>query len=211
MTSYPIGSRFCALTESDLAGVTTACRWSFPDVLVCQHLHLGGLGPASCDAVLQDILAQYNTACGLNAKATPNASMANIFSQAGQIDGPMGILGVSYLPCGNTDRNTQLSQTLDVAELWPEQQLLLRVWLHEMGHAFGLQHAPEGSGAVMEPYLTGYTNLQGPDIQELQARYGPPLIAPASPPSPAGGDVFGTGVEVDIPKAGRYLIKITSG
>jgi hypothetical protein len=206
------GTRFCNLSESELAGVSGDCRWPMPDVAIFQALNLPNVANADAQRVWSQCAELWNAVCHLNLHLASDPSQANIYSQSGRIDGPMGVLGQSYLPCGNVGPQTQLAQLFDNNENW-NLDFLLRVALHEIGHALGLPHAPRGSGAVMEPFLTAFTKPQAWDIAQMQTRYpGGPITLPTpapGPDDPAGGDMFGKGVIINIPAAGNYLFKIS--
>ena len=63
-----------------------------------------------------------------------------------------------------------------------EGQNLYMVALHEIGHAFGLDHS-NTAGAIMNPYYTGYVKgkgLQPDDIAGIQAIYGIYFMGPAT-------------------------------
>lgn len=59
----------------------------------------------------------------------------------------------------------------------PFRHLLLKVILHEFGHAFGLEHDDEIRFSVMHPYLTrNPQNFTDADYYRLRARYREMLI-----------------------------------
>lgn len=200
------GQTFCAISEAQLARVSELCRWPQEPVHICQKLTI--LDQMTCARVMGNICHLWSGVCGLELVPTTNPGQANVLATSSMIDGPNGILGQSYLPCGNVSQGTQLSQILDSSEGWTED-LLTRVWLHELGHAIGLSHAPIGTGAVMEPILTSLAAPQPWDIQQVVARYGPPSAPVPTPPPTEGGDVFGGGVLINIQEAGTYLFAIT--
>lgn len=205
------GSRFCNLSESALAEVGSECRWPMAEIAVFQRLQLGSASPADCQRVWSQCCELWNSVGRLALHLAPSADQANILSDSGRIDGPMGVLGQSYLPCGNISANSQLAQLYDNGENW-NLDFLLRVALHEIGHALGLPHAPRGSGAVMEPYLTAFTKPQAWDIAQINSRYpGGPIAIPKPEPGPddPAGDVFGKGVIINIPSPGNYLFRIS--
>lgn len=171
--------RFCALPEHALAGVNTGCRW--PQTGVTLAASMGILDPVTVRRVAERICSLWSGVCGIQLSVVDTPNGANIYCQSGRIDGPNGVLGQSYLPCGSAPTD-QLAQLLDDGERWTED-FLERVWLHELGHAIGLDHAPQGSGAVMEPYLTRLIEPQAWDVQQAQARYGAPKPK-TPPPSP---------------------------
>lgn len=229
-----IGDRFCALSENQLADVNSGCRWPMPEIGIFQAMDLSasGITSADCQRALSQICELWN-ACGhLSLHVAPAANQANIFTQSGRIDGPMGVLGQSYLPCGNVGPTTQLAQLLDNGENWTFD-MLLRVWLHEVGHALGLEHAARGSGNVMEPYLTRFTKPQAGDIAAIDIRYpGGPIMLPTPAPGPddpveamfdftrpgnwlgrfeleGDSDTVGKGVIINIPSAGKRRVKVS--
>ena len=204
------GGIFCNVPQAVLENVDSSCKWPMPEIAIFQQLNLAGIGPDICQRVWSQCSELWNAVCHLSLHLAPSADQANILSQSGRIDGSMGVLGQSYLPCGNISSQTQLAQLFDNGESWTEN-FLLRVALHEIGHALGLPHAPQGSGSVMEPFLTALTKPQAWDIAQMQARYpGGPITLPTPVPGPddPAGDVFGKGVIINIPAPGNYLFKI---
>jgi Matrixin./Immunoglobulin I-set domain. len=56
-----------------------------------------------------------------------------------------------------------------------------RVALHELGHALGLEHVPEGSASIMTPRVSNTIDtLQADDIAGGQRLYGAPGVVPAN-------------------------------
>lgn len=197
------------------------------DVSLNHSLNIPGVNEA---VDFQKVCDAWNAVCDLNLHIVDSPSGANIVSEANSIDGPFGILGQSYLPCG-AQPNTQLSQVFDIGEQW-DDRMLFQVVLHEVGHALGLEHAPQGSGAIMEPFLNrSITAPQEWDVERMVARYGayrggasphqPPTSTPGTPtltfPESGmyqiqveiGGRRIGS-VGVRIPKAGTYATNLTA-
>lgn len=132
---------------------------------------------------------------------------------AGHIDGPSGTLAWSELPCGTR----RCKQQYDTGEKWivhlhpgppPSNRIdLVRVAMHEIGHAIGISHIAAGN--LLQPtYSTVIGTPQGGDIAEAVKRYGPPVAkpapqptptpAPAPAPTPGGGFMGALGGLLDI-------------
>jgi hypothetical protein len=181
------GGYFCNVPQDVLEEAGAQCKWPMAEISLFQDIQLPGLTAVEIQRVWQQCCELWNGVGRLPLHMAPSAGHANILSLAGRIDGPNGVLGQSYLPCGNVGRTSQLGQLYDNGERW-NLGFLQRVALHEIGHALGLGHAPRGSGAVMEPILTNFTVPQQWDAREIDSRYpgGPIVIPPADPgPDPA--------------------------
>jgi hypothetical protein len=193
-----------------MMNMTGQCAWPMTNVTWHQAVQLSQLPPDRVQAVFLKAHQQWADVCGIEPINVDDPSKANITSRQGsgrrdQLDGPMGILAYSELPCGVAS-NTQLQQVYDADENWSES-MLLAVACHEIGHAYGLQHSSKGN--LMAPYYD--PNITGPqagDIAEMVARYGPPKPkpVPTPTPTPTGTPVPGdTGEEVVIP-GGQVVI-----
>lgn len=145
----------------------------------------------------------WSEVCGLQFQKN---DAPDIRATAGVIDGPSRVLAWSELPAGD-DR--MLNQKYDSSERFvnsaspPQGKIdIVAVMCHEIGHALGLQHAPQGSPDLMAPiYQPGRRKPQPGDIQRIQALYGPPV--PVNPPSPPGGGPDEPDVLVIIGRSGR--------
>lgn len=184
MAEPELGLPFCGLSESALRDVGEMCRWRHVPVSLSHVMDLPAarIGPDQISRVFAQVAASWTACCGIDLKFQPDPN-ANILAVVAPLDGPNGVLGDSYLPCGNVSARTQLGQRYDSGEIWTID-FLTGVVLHEVGHALGLPHAPRGSGAVMEPFLTAHRVPQPWDVEQMQARYGPPIVGPPVPPPP---------------------------
>lgn len=117
------------------------------------------------------------------------ATGCRIFIGSRRIDGEHGILAECELPCSASQKYVRM--WLDTSEDWiteftpTDRQILLGavIW-HELGHAFGLPHAPDRSRNIMAPvYDPSITELGSWDLEQLHVRY-PVEIIPPSPPVP---------------------------
>jgi hypothetical protein len=189
-----------------MANMSGQCAWPMTQVTWNQAIQLSQLPPDRVQAVIAQAYQQWADICGIEPTFVNDPNQANIFSRQGsgrrdQLDGPMGILAYSELPCGVAS-NTQLHQVYDADENWSES-MLLAVACHEIGHALGLQHSTKGN--LMAPYYDpNITKPQAGDIAEMVARYGQPKPkpVPTPTPTPVPGD---TGDEVVVP-GGQVII-----
>jgi hypothetical protein len=161
----------------EAAGV---CKWPMLKVTTAQRI--SGLNPLAAEVELRcwrQALANWNAVCGLELSLIDAFEMANIYAQVGNTEA--GVLAYSYLPCGATPK-TRLQQVYNRATNWSEK-LLLQVITHELGHAIGLDHGPQG--ALMQPTASGtILKPQAWDINQVQSRYGRPKPKPTPDPDP---------------------------
>lgn len=135
------------------------------------------------------VFATWQKVCGVRFTFTTEPGKANILIGFAPIDGPGATLAYSELPCA---QQRQCQQTFDNSEPWAFGPTVDRFKLdigataaHEVGHVLGLPHLP--SGCLLQPiYQEGLREPQTGDIQEVQARYGPPR-ADEPTPAPSGG------------------------
>jgi len=113
---------------------------------------------------------------------------ADLVIRVAQIDGRQGVLADCHLPGPR-----QQLMRLDDSEAWtvqpgPDVDAALidlgRVLIHELGHFWGLGHAPPGSPNLMAPtYSRAVWLPQAWEVEAMQALYGRP-DAPPPPPAP---------------------------
>lgn len=176
--------RICAL---EFAAEARDTRWGKSALTWAVQSPLPGVLLEAFRGVVRQAFASWASVCGLAfAEAAPGS--ADILIATGPIDGPSGTLAWSELP-----PSRPVHQRYDTSERWsidgsPERSEieLLAVACHEIGHALGLQHAPQGAPDLMAPFYSAsiFTPRPG-DIARIQALYGPPAAAPVPPPPPA--------------------------
>lgn len=157
------------------------CAWPQKRITYFEAMTLAGLSRAQVKAIYDLAWQQWADVCDLKPARVSSAAEANVAVGQGAIDGPWGTLAYSYLPCG-ASATTQLTQLYDDGETW-SYPFLLGCACHEIGHALGLNHSATGN--LMAPYLDeNITKPQRGDIVDIQARYGPPIVAPTPIPTP---------------------------
>lgn len=187
------------------------CLW--PKGLGVIKIHASGkLGQASIpDGVEMAIGAApdcpgWNRVCGLVMQLSTNRKSAHIVIDTGHIDGPMGTLAWSELPCGFTKAQWRvLQQMYDTGDIYviadnpPGNRVdFVRVACHEIGHAIGISHINVGN--LLAPMYSAQIRWpQRGDIMEAVMRYGqyegeeepvttlPPSLPTTLPPSVPGG------------------------
>lgn len=169
----------CGLPDSLARADASLCKWPHLDVTAAQNI--AGLNPLSADVERQvyiEALTLWNAASGLRLKLLAyGQGKPNIKSEVGATGA--GVLAYSYLPCG-ASANDQMGQVYSKSTNWT-RNLLLQVVTHEIGHALGLDHGP--NGALMQPTADGrITKLSNWDIEQIRQRYKDP--APGKNPSP---------------------------
>jgi hypothetical protein len=157
----PLGERLCKWP-------TNKITWSILDPL-----------PGTTLSELEDVFGKaldaWQRVCALRATYSMGNDQANIVISHRRIDGPLGTLAESELPCGNNPR--QCRQWYDNGDKWSYRlqpsrgyTSLLITGTHELGHAIGISHI--GKGNIMQPmYDVTISVPQAGDIAEAQARY----------------------------------------
>lgn len=196
--------RFCKVP--DHVGTDRLCKWPDPDIgWSMADSSVPGFTEDEFIETAFKVFETLRNACGIRPKMTQLRN-ARIVLDVRAIDGPNGVLAESELPCGNPK---QCHQWYDVGEKWLKTGsrergiFLYLVMLHELMHALGVGHAPQGVKAVIAPfYDADLIDLMPYDIEQLQTRYGPPFkpvppVVPTPIPQPkpndpnAGGGIMG--------------------
>jgi hypothetical protein len=186
--------RMCSLPDTMPLG-TSVCKWQDPNITWDVVAPIPGLTQEQVISGITTALNRWAKVCGIIPKYTPGNSAAKILVGSRQIDGPMGVLAESELPCGAVQH---CRQWYDGTENWgmfdgagqnPRIIDFVRVATHELGHALGMNHI--GAGNLLAPvYSPQIWTPQSGDIAEMQARYGPPVVAPPPPPTQGGEEII---------------------
>lgn len=112
--------------------------------------------------------------CGIELTEVP-ITQAQIVITWADLDGRGKTLGQAYMPASGEDMSACGGPCGDIMIDWSEPWVELffyAVFLHELGHAIGIPHAPTSDGSnVLEAYYTGRTDLGPWDIEQAVLRY----------------------------------------
>lgn len=173
---------FCGCTETMMENIVA---WNKKELTVSVAGTLPTLSREEFAGAVRQALDSWSAVCPL--KFTLSSDNPDIIITTGTIDGPSKVLAWSELPDGS-DR--MLRQRYDTSERFviaknPAMNTIdiVAVLTHELGHALGLDHAPQGSPDLMAPiYQPGRREPQDGDIKRIQKFYGKPI--PDSPTNP---------------------------
>ena len=157
---------------------------------------------AEVRACFQSALDCWMAVSGISLRLIDDFDRANIQIGDGREDGPFGTLAWMYLPVGAADESTRSRGHFDKDESWglyrggqgigPREIDFLDVLIHELGHAWGMDHEPGNGAERLNPmyahfphWFSDRTHWIGPkDTATMRRVYGPPK-APPNPPAPA--------------------------
>lgn len=140
------------------------------------------------EACVQAAFNTWSTVANCKGRKAASRATADLIVSVTRLDGPLGVLADCELP-GPPVQHLRC----DISEQWivhiglgvPQGYVdLQRVLVHEIGHYFGIGHI--GRGNLMAPtYSTQLYLPQQGDIEEMQGRYGPPVVPdPGHPDEP---------------------------
>lgn len=185
--------RFCGLPdriEVEGAAISQwprgyAVKWSI-------QRYLPELSQADQKDTIQFLCEETAMLCDWPWVYVADARRANVYLDIADLGGAGGTLAQAQLPPPGAGESTRLFLQSDLRDRWaifdgPSTNGRLdwrRVAWHELLHNGGLGHGP--SGNLNAPvYSEAIWRPQVWDIQQLIARYGPPLSEPGPPPAPA--------------------------
>lgn len=177
------GRFYCGLPElmttGDLKRDAAALWWlegSLPSV-----------DPATMHRTVQEAFDAWSDVCACAGERAQSPQQAHCMIRVANIDGRQGVLADCQLPGPPVQQ-----MRLDGAEAWVVQIGadvaanvidLFRVLVHELGHFWGLGHAPRNSPNLMAPTYARGIWLPQPswDVAQIQALYGQPRPKPPTP------------------------------
>lgn len=194
--------RFCKHPDTMQIGSGNSCRWPDGNITWDVVQVPNTIEKQRFVEAITEGFSRWARVAGIKPQYTPGNPSARIAIMARSIDGQMGVLAESELPCGNVK---QCRQWYDL-ERWGvfdgptgDGDLdITRVVTHELGHALGMNHI--GAGNLMAPtYSRSIWLPQAGDIAEMVARYGNPTT---QDPAPGGGG---------LPVGENYILRFTGG
>lgn len=181
-------TRFCGFPDLMPIQVGGLCRWPQKRITWTLSGQLPGISSEARLQAYQRAWQSWANVCDIVPVYNPGDPAANVQIGVGAIDGGMGTLAWSELPCGNAQT---LRQLYDQSERWvitdgitQGQQIdLTRVARHEIGHVLGIPHIAAGN-LLAPTYRADLFDVQAGDIAEAVKRYGPSTGQPPLPPTP---------------------------
>lgn len=206
--------RFCGLPDvmQVVENASTPPRWPNPTIYWGLQNDWPG-GTEKAVAAIKKACAMWEAVCDVTfiycETTIPPEAQSVMLIKSAPMDGPGGVLAESELA---NNRSGTKHQTYDSREsAWVDSETprqfemdLVRVAAHEIGHFLGIPHIRQGN-LLQATYDLRIRTPQAGDIQEAQARYGPPRKAtppPVDPPSTPAGvmiQIQGTVTGLSIP------------
>lgn len=184
--------QICGLPETLILGVSSRRN---PQASWFVTNGLPGIPLDQLEASVQAAFNLWSQVANCQGSKAPSQSQADLIITPARLDGPMGVLADCELPGPSVQR-----MRLDNGERWtihigsnvPQGLIdLQRVLAHELGHFWGIGHIQNGN--LMAPtYSTRIESPKSGDIQEIQGRYGPPVVNnPTHPDEPDRMVIYG--------------------
>lgn len=186
----------CGIGDRALNAASGECKQASNAVKISLGDPIPSFSPSAWQDIHKQALGEWAKVANLSFTFVADPNSSNIYVIPYAIDGPGNVLADCQMPCNYP---YALRMRVDTGDGY-DAPMLLKTLIHEYGHGLGLDHSSNVQDIMYPVLQPGPFGGFGPgDIQEIQARYGPPQNPtpepnpqPPSPPANASDVLFNT-------------------